>query len=287
MGKTGTLYVVATPIGNLADITFRAVEVLKTVDLIAAEDTRHTRGLLNHYGIRTPLASYFGAREKEKAEGFIAKLREGLDVALVSDAGTPGISDPGIVLVRRAVEEGFSIVPIPGPSALAAAISVSGLPVDSFLFAGFLPQKKKARRDELSKLARERKTIVFYEAPHRIGESLRDMAGILGPDRPAVVGREITKLHETFLRGALGEIASRVAGEEKKGEYVVIVGGASPDDDEGNRLAEAFEEMRAFIGSGLSRKEAARRAGEAHGISTKVLYDASLRGGIETGVEKT
>lgn len=268
----GTLYIVATPIGNLEDITLRALKVLGEVDVIAAEDTRHSARLLNHYGIKKPLMSYWGEREKVKAGEVLARLRAGQSVALVSDAGTPGISDPGGVLVEKAAAEGVEIIPIPGPSALAAALSVSGIPLHGFTFIGFLPPKEGHRRKALEDLKAEQRTLVFYEAPHRIMEAVADMASILG-DRRAVLVREITKLHEEVIRGTLPGINVKLENSTIAGEYVVIVegrvaGAGTPD--------EALEEVRLLMKRGKGRKEAVKVVAEQYGLSRKELYDRSL-----------
>jgi 16S rRNA (cytidine1402-2'-O)-methyltransferase len=203
----GTLYVVATPIGNLEDITLRAIRILKEVRLIAAEDTRRTRILLDKYEISTPLTSLYDQNEAKKSGLLIARLLKGEDVAYVSDAGTPGISDPGYILVREAVSRGIRVAPIPGASALIAALSVSGLPMDSFVFLGFLPSKSMRRRKLLTSLREDERTLIFYESPHRLLASLKDIAAVLG-DREMVVSREMTKIHEKFLRGPAGVVTA-------------------------------------------------------------------------------
>src|SRR5512135_564512 len=198
----GTLFIVSTPIGNLEDITFRALRILKEVDVIAAEDTRHTLKLLNHFGIAKPLISYWGEKERAKAEEVIGRLIAGLSVALISDAGTPGISDPGSVLIKRAIEENIDIIPIPGPSAHTAALSVSGLPTEEFTFLGFMPSKSGQRQKRLHELKHESRTLIFYEAPHRLLQALEDIREILG-ERRIALAKEITKIHEEVLRGTL------------------------------------------------------------------------------------
>lgn len=269
----GTLFIVSTPIGNLEDITLRALRVLKEVDVIAAEDTRHSRKLLTHFGIETPLISYFGAKEKIKAEAVMARLNEGKDVALISDAGTPGISDPGAVLVGRAVEAGLRVVPVPGASALTAALSASGLPTERFLFIGFLPPKATQRRKALELLHLEKNTTIFYEAPHRVLEAVEDMEEAFGGERRAAMAREITKIHEEFFRGTLEELSQYLAGSTIAGEYVIIVEGRS---DKEISEDQALREMKALMKSGVSRRDAARRVAEAYGLSRKRLYDESL-----------
>ncbi|MCU7796664.1 MAG: 16S rRNA (cytidine(1402)-2'-O)-methyltransferase, partial [Candidatus Thiodiazotropha sp. (ex Myrtea spinifera)] len=224
----GVLYVVATPIGNLGDISMRAVEILREVDLIAAEDTRHTKPLLRHYAIDTPMQSFHEHNERAQVAKLTEVLQSGRSVALVSDAGTPLISDPGFPLVREAAGLGIRIVPVPGPSAIICALSAAGLPTDRFLFAGFPPRNQGQRRDWLGELIRERATLVFYESSHRIVASLKAMVEVFGGEREAVIAREVTKLHETFLRGSLDELLSQVEQDEnqRKGEFVILVAGA-------------------------------------------------------------
>ena len=222
--KRGTLYVVSTPIGNREDITLRALRILKEMDLIAAEDTRHTGSLLRHFGIQTPLTSYFEGNEKKKKEFILSRLKQGNQIALVSDAGTPGISDPGFRLIQAAVENQISIIPIPGPSAVIAALSVSGLPTDAFLFKGFLPHKSKKRRDLLKQLEDVRETLIFYESPHRLSETLKDIFETLG-DREIVLTRELTKVYEEVLRGKVSEIKNQIGERKLKGEVTLVISG--------------------------------------------------------------
>jgi 16S rRNA (cytidine1402-2'-O)-methyltransferase len=219
----GTLYLVATPIGNLADITHRALQILKDADLIACEDTRHTRKLLQHYGIDTKTISYHEHNEQQRAAELVDLLKEGSDIAVVSDAGTPSISDPGFRLVRAAIENEVPVVPIPGPSALISALIAAGLPTDEFFFAGFLPSRSNARRTRLTELRSVPGTLIFYEAPHRLATTLADALEILG-ERKAVVARELTKVHEEIRRGRLSELAADYArGENARGEIVVLI----------------------------------------------------------------
>jgi len=220
----GILYIVSTPIGNREDITLRALRILKEVDLIAAEDTRHTNLLLRHFGIQTPLTSYFEGNELKKKEFILSKLKQGDQIALVSDAGTPGISDPGFRLIQTAIENHISIVPIPGVSAVIAALSVSGLPTDSFLFKGFLPHKSKKRRDLLKQLEEVKATLIFYESPHRLTESLRDILDVLS-DREMVLTRELTKIYEEVLRGKVNEIINQIGERKLKGEMTLVISG--------------------------------------------------------------
>src|ERR1051325_4003914 len=220
----GTLYLVAPPIGNLSDITHRALQVLRDVDLIACEDTRHTNKLLHHYGITTKTISYHEHNEQQRATHLIEKLKEGSDIAVVSDAGTPSISDPGFRLVRAAIENDITVVPVPGPSALISALIAAGLPTDEFFFAGFLPSRPNARRTRLAELQSVPGTLIFYEAPHRLAATLKDALEVLG-EREAVVARELTKLHEEIRRGQIGRLAADYADKKNdvRGEIVVLI----------------------------------------------------------------
>jgi 16S rRNA (cytidine1402-2'-O)-methyltransferase len=222
--KSGTLYVVATPIGNLEDITYRAVRILKEADLIACEDTRHTAKLLHHYGIDKPTISYHDHNEAMRAEELVAKLEQGLNIAQVSDAGMPGISDPGYRVIKLAIERGMQVVPIPGASALISAVAAGGLPTDSFQFLGFLPAKSGQRRTVLETLRGSEQTTAVYEAPHRIAETMKDIVEILGADRPIVLARELTKVHEEFIRGSAAQILARVQEHELRGEITLLIG---------------------------------------------------------------
>lgn len=270
----GILYVVATPIGNLEDISARALRILKEVDLIAAEDTRHSLKLLSHFGISKPLVSYWSEKEKAKAEEIINKLMSGANVALISDAGTPGISDPGSVLIRRAIEEKIRTIPIPGPSALIAALAVSGLDTETFTFAGFLPPKSGQRRKRLAEMAHATETLIFYEAPHRIVECLEEILDVLG-DRRAAVAKEISKMYEDVTRGKLSEIIISLQNSTIAGEYVVMLEGFQK---EASSMDEALGEVQTLLKKGLGRKEAVRVVAESYNISKKKLYDTSLEG---------
>ena len=270
----GTLYVVSTPIGNLEDITLRAIRILKEVDVIAAEDTRHTLKLLNYYGISKPLISYWGEKERAKAEEVIGRLSTGDSVALVSDAGTPGISDPGSVLIKRAIEEDIQVVPVPGPAALIAALTISGFSTEEFVFCGFLPAKQSQRRKFLEGLSLERRTIVIYESPHRVLESMAEMADIFG-ERNMFLAREITKLHEEVLRGTVSRVFARLEESKIVGEYVLVIEGRQ-DGEGGHREEDAIKEIKALMRKGLGRKEAVKRVAEQYGLSRKELYDKSL-----------
>jgi 16S rRNA (cytidine1402-2'-O)-methyltransferase len=234
--KIGILYIVSTPIGNREDITLRALRILKEVDFIAAEDTRHTGLLLRHFGIQTPLTSYFEGNELRKKEFILSKLKQGDQIALVSDAGTPGISDPGFRLIQTAIENQIPVVPIPGPSAVIAALSISGLPTDAFLFKGFLPHKSKRKRDLLKQLEDARETLIFYESPHRLSETLNDILDILG-DREMVLTRELTKIYEEVLRGKVSEIQTLIQDRRLRGEITLVISGNTRkfQDLQGNR----------------------------------------------------
>lgn len=272
-GAGGTLYVVATPIGNLADLSPRALDTLRTVAAICAEDTRHTRRLLAHFGFDKPLLALHEHNEADIAQRLVARLRAGESLALVSDAGTPLVSDPGFRLVRAAREAGVRVSPVPGPSALVAALSVAGLPSDRFVFEGFLPAKAGARRERLARLASEPRTLIFYESSHRIADTLADAAAAFGTQRPAVIARELTKLFETVLDGTLETLRARVDADadQRKGEFVLLVQGVGDDEDaktvEGRRLYAKLAEH-------LPPSTAAKLAAELSGAPRKALYGA-------------
>jgi 16S rRNA (cytidine1402-2'-O)-methyltransferase len=269
----GTLYVVATPIGNLEDITLRAIRILREVRLIAAEDTRRTRILLDKYGIPTPLTSLYDQNEAKKSGPLIARMQQGEDVAYVSDAGTPGISDPGYILVREAVSRGIRVAPVPGASALIAAISVSGLPMDSFVFLGFLPSKSLRRRKLLTALREEERTLIFYESPHRLRTSLNDIAAVLG-DREVVVSREMTKVYEEFLRGSAAEVTAGIGEGAVKGEVTLIVAGWTGEIPECSdaELIRCCEQLRREAGEELSLRDMADRIAQETGVSRRRIY---------------
>jgi 16S rRNA (cytidine1402-2'-O)-methyltransferase len=271
----GVLYIVATPIGNLEDITLRALRVLKEVDLIAAEDTRHTQILLNHYGIQTPLTSYHEHNERAKAQELVQRLAQGQEIALVSDAGTPTISDPGFRLVVAAIHVGIQIVPIPGASALTAVLSASGLPTDRFAFEGFLPAKKNQRRERLQAVRAETRTLVFYEAPHRLRDALNDIHELLG-NREAALAREVSKVHEEFLRGPVSELIRALQHQEVRGEVTLIIGGSAGESRVDEDLLRA--EIRELKDKGLRVKEIAEILGEKFGYAKKDIYRLALLG---------
>ena len=270
--SAGTLFVVATPLGNLEDLTFRAVKCLKEVHLIACEDTRRTSKLLAHLGISKPLISCFEHNELSRIEELLDRIGRGEDIALVSDAGTPTISDPGFPLIRAAHQRGIRVSPIPGPSALIAALSVSGLPTDEFLFAGFLPRTAGSRRARLQELKAQRATLLFYEAPHRVLDSLADMVAVLG-DREAFLCREVTKLHEELKRGSLSEIARMLsARSEVLGEIVLAVAGAAADNPKSGSMDEALSRFDAEVSMGATPRQAAKEAAQATGLPARDVY---------------
>jgi 16S rRNA (cytidine1402-2'-O)-methyltransferase len=273
-GKTvGTLYIVGTPIGNLEDITFRALRVLKTVDLIACEDTRRTQKLLNYYAIRTLTVSYHEHNEMTRAPELIIELEQGSDIALVSDAGMPVVSDPGYRLVKLAVRHGVPVVPIPGASAFVAALAASGLPVDKFRFLGFLPSKASQRRRALEEVKTAQKTLIFYEAPHRVVEMLADVRKILG-DPPVVLAREVTKVHEEFLRGPASEVLDALKKKPVKGEITVLVGAAAtPEEKSSSPVKPIRAEIQDLMeGQGLDERAALKAVARARGIPRSEAY---------------
>lgn len=274
---TGSLYVVATPIGNLDDMSVRALKVLREVALIAAEDTRHSLRLMQHFGIATPLAACHEHNERDEGSRFIARLLAGDNVALISDAGTPLISDPGYHLVRQARAAGIQVVPVPGACALIAALSAAGLPSDRFIFEGFLPAKTVGRRARLELLKEEPRTVIFYEAPHRILECLQDMEEIFGADRPAVLGRELTKTFETLKGLPLGELRAFVEGDsnQQRGECVVLVAGWSEPEGEDVIGTEARRVLDLLLQE-MPLKRAAALAAEITGVRKNLLYQVAL-----------
>lgn len=272
-GAAGRLYVVATPIGNMADITLRAVRVMGEVDVVAAEDTRTARKLLTHHGVRTQLVSYHAHNEQQRTPELLARMQSGDSVAIVSEAGTPSISDPGYRLVQAAIDAGIDVEPIPGPSALLAALVVSGLPTDAFVFDGFLPRRGAERRRRLEALRDEPRTLVFFEAPHRLDACIGDVLDVLG-DRPAALCRELTKMHEEVRRGSLSEIVAGIGRDPVRGEIVLVVSGlqdaATPDIDG------AVDEVLSRTTTGESMREATRVVAAERGVPRRALYDRVL-----------
>lgn len=275
--ETGKLYLVATPLGNLEDITYRALRILSEVDLIAAEDTRHTLKLLNHFEIKRKMISYFLHNERERTGEIIDKLLSGSDVALVSDAGMPGISDPGYMLVVEAVKKGITVVPIPGASAVITALAASGLPTDSFWFEGFLPRKAKERAEILAELAQVRGTIVIYEAPHRLGVTVKHIYEVLG-DREAVLARELTKVHEEFIRGTLAEIIAWIEKNTLKGEFTILIAGKTDAKNRQNSTKQnnSMNGIEDNI-EGLSLRQRLKKIADETGKTSKEIYQLYLR----------
>ncbi len=270
----GCLYVVATPLGNLGDISARAIEVLTHVDLVLAEDTRHTGALLTHLGLKKRMLSLHAHNESDRTEQLLARLLAGSSVALVSDAGTPLISDPGFPLVREARHRGVTVTPIPGPSAVTAALSVAGIPCDRFAFEGFLPAKPAARKNRLQALSQEQRTLVFYESPHRIEQTVSDLAEIFGPQREAVLLRELTKQFEQVHAEPLGQLTQWLAQDRnrRRGEFVIVVAGAPRSQTSGAPA----ERVLAILLEYLSVKDAAAAAARITGVSRKTLYQLAL-----------
>ena len=272
---SGTLYLVGTPIGNLEDITMRAVRILQEVDLIAAEDTRHTGKLLHYFQIKTPQISCHEHNEQQKIPEILAKLQSGQSIALVTDAGMPGISDPGSVLVAACIAAGATVVPIPGVTALVTGLSAAGLDTSRFVFEGFLPVKGEARQAQLQALKAEVRTSIFYESPHRIAKTLADLGAVCGADRQIVLARELTKLHEEFWRGSIGEAIELYQQREPKGEYTVILAGVVPSEiiwtDES-----ITAELAQLLQQGVSRSTASKQLAELTGINKRHIYQLSL-----------
>ena len=268
--KIGTLYVVATPIGNLEDITLRAIETLKNVDLIAAEDTRHTLKLLNHLEISKPLISYHRHNEEIKTEKLIEKLKEGQNIALVSDAGTPGICDPGEVVIKKCIEQNIDIIPIPGACAMINALITSGIDTGEFTFFGFLPLNKKTRKEKLKEIQESSKTVLLYEAPHKLMATLKDLEQILG-DRQVVLARELTKIHEQFIRGNIKQIIQQA--EDLKGEIVLII-----EKNKDVIIKENFNDLtleehyKLYESQGMDKKEIIKKIAKDRGLSKNEVY---------------
>jgi len=277
LNHSGTLYVVATPIGNLQDITLRALDVLKAVDVIAAEDTRHTSGLLSHYAIRKKLVAVHEHNEHQSAEQLLARLRAGESVALVTDAGTPGISDPGAVVVDIVRQAGFVVVPVPGASAVIAALSASGIRQNGFSFIGFLPASGSQRRKMLESLKAQKTTLVFYEAPHRVVESVGDMAAVLGGERKLTIARELTKTFETFHSCRLDEAVAWLQADpnQQRGEFVLLV--ESLPETESAEIAPEVDRMLRLLMAELPLKQAVKLAAEISGEKKNALYEYGLK----------
>ena len=278
--QKGRLFLVATPIGNLEDITVRALRLLGEADLIACEDTRHTAKLLNHYGIHKPTLSYHQHNESARAEELLERLEQGAQIVLVSDAGTPGISDPGHRLVSLCLQRQIPVIPIPGASAVIAALVASGLPTEEFLFVGFLPSRSTERRKALQKLAQENRTLALYEAPHRLVDTLSDALDCLGR-RQAVIAREITKIHEEFLRGDLAELLVRVQQRPVRGEITILIGPPSPTDEKTSELAAAPLSQRVeqiMRERQIDRKAALKLAARERGLTKREAYKQLVSG---------
>jgi 16S rRNA (cytidine1402-2'-O)-methyltransferase len=276
----GTLYVVATPIGNRRDISERAVDVLQSVDLIAAEDTRHSMHLLTGLAITTRLVSFHDFSDGDRLRSLLARLNAGQTVALISDAGTPGISDPGYELISLARQNDVEVVPVPGPSAVITALSVSGLPTDSFLFEGFLPARKQARRSQLEALKNEVRTTVFYESPHRIVDCLQDLSAVMGPERPLYIGRELTKKFETSYLGGIAECLERLESDpqQQKGEFVLVLAGADKEGLKEMQLREGLRVLKLLVDE-VPLNRAAKIAAAITGAPRNALYRAGLQSG--------
>lgn len=273
--ETGTLYVVGTPIGNLEDITFRAVRILQSVDLIAAEDTRHTGKLLQHFQIATPQLSYHEHNRNSRIPELIQKLSEGKAIALVTDAGMPGISDPGYELVEACIAANITVVPIPGASAVISALCAAGLPTNRFVFEGFLPAKGKERQQRQAALETEPRTMVFYESPHRLRQTLQDFANWFGQDRKIVLARELTKLYEEFWRGTITEAIAHYNQREPQGEYTLVVAGVLPSQPHLSE-AEIKIELQKIMAQGISRSQASRQLAKEISLSRSQIYQIAL-----------
>ena len=284
--NSGILYVVSTPIGNLEDITLRALRILKGVDLIAAETVSHSRKLCHSYGIKTKLISYNQHNQRRKGPELIRRLKSGVDMALVTNAGTPGVSDPGALLINQAVEEGIKVSPIPGPSAVISALSVSGLRTERFLFMGFLSHRSSKRRKELKDLMSEQRTLVFFEAPHRLQAMLKDLKDVLG-DRQMVLLREMTKVFEEIRRGLVSAVLDQLEPDNIKGEFTLVVAGSEKNVEEGAIDRETKREMERLLKeNNMSIKDVATRISEEKGFTYRRLYKACLSIKKEMGIEE-
>jgi 16S rRNA (cytidine1402-2'-O)-methyltransferase len=272
----GILYLVGTPIGNLEDMTFRAVSILQRVDRIAAEDTRHTGKLLQHFQITTPQISYHQHNRLSRLPELLNRLQQGEAIALVSDAGMPAISDPGYELVKACLEAGIAVVPIPGVTALITALAASGLPTDRFVFEGFLPSKGKERRERLQSLQGESRTLIFYEAPHRLLPTLEDFASVFSQERQIVLARELTKLHEEFWRGTLGQAIALYQERQPKGEFTLLVAGAKPNQAVQLSEAELKIELEQLLQQGLTRSQASQKLAQLTSLPRRQIYQLAL-----------
>ncbi|BAZ47673.1 uroporphyrin-III C/tetrapyrrole methyltransferase [Nostoc sp. NIES-4103] len=273
--KPGKLYVVGTPIGNLEDMTFRAVRILQTVDLIAAEDTRHTGKLLQHFQVKTPQVSYHEHNRSSRIPELLEHLGNGKAIAVVSDAGMPGISDPGYELVKACIAAGITVVPIPGASAVITALSAAGLPTDRFVFEGFLPAKGQQRREHLESLQTESRTLIFYESPHRLRETLQDLAQVWGSDRQIVLARELTKFYEEFWRGTIAEAIAHYNQRDPQGEYTLLVAGTPPSQTQLTE-EELKAELQHLISQGISRSQASRQLAKFTSLPRRQIYQLAL-----------
>lgn len=271
----GTLYVVGTPIGNLEDMTFRAIKILQSVDVIAAEDTRHTGKLLQHFQIKTPQLSYHEHNRNDRLPELLSRLSDGKAIALVTDAGMPGISDPGYELVKACIEAGIEVVPIPGATAGITALSASGLPTDRFVFEGFLPASGRERQQRLESLQVESRTLIFYESPHRLRETLQDLAQYLAGNRNIVLARELTKLHEEFWRGSIEDAITHYNEHEPKGEFTLIVAGAQVEQPVLSEEA-LKAELEQIMAQGVSRSQASRQLAQLTKLPRRQLYQLAL-----------
>jgi 16S rRNA (cytidine1402-2'-O)-methyltransferase len=273
--SVGTLYIVGTPIGNLDDMTFRAVQILKSVNAIAAEDTRHTGKLLQHFQIQTPQISYHQHNLQQRTPELIQRLQTGDSLALVSDAGMPGISDPGVELIQACIAAEIPVVPIPGPVAAIAGLVAAGLPTDRFCFDGFLPAKGKERRDRLTQLAQELRTTILYEAPHRLIATVTDLATACGSDRPIVIARELTKRYETIWRGTLAEAIALHQQQAPRGEYTLVLAGQTPVSPP-VEVQQIQDELQELLAQGISHSQASREVAQKFGVSRRWVYQIVL-----------
>ena len=278
----GTLYLVATPIGNLEDMTFRAIRTLKEVDLIAAEDTRNSIKLLNHFEIKTPMTSYHEFNKYDKAKVLVDKILGGMDVAVITDAGTPGISDPGEELVKQCRAAGIRVTSLPGPAACVTALTMSGLPTRRFCFEAFLPSDKQERRDVISELENETRTMIIYEAPHRLKKTLAELTEVFGADRRLSVCKELTKRHENVFLTTFGEVVEFYENNEPRGEYVLVIEGKSRDDIKKEQQAQwesmsIVEHVDKYIADGMDKKEAMKAAAKDRGISKREVYNEYVK----------